>query len=289
MHNISSKFYEIFNDKEFNDFIDKTYLKLENIREERDYDKIKYDVDFILNKYHVKCEFCVGIFGMPGSGKTTLAKKIAEEKVMEILSTDKFLAKIREENSLLPFPSGKSDAFRKHEYKAITCLILSGLVNNKILDFGGKALLQPGLALISQKVFGDRLINLSIDDEDRVYNLIQDAVILGDKSFRNTIKSDVNADKTITKENLEKLKKEYTQLISEHGSLAKAKAKVKELEEKNETANKIHGFCEDYDEQSKWGKKIFDEISKGLLFEKVLEKLEQSINEENKVSASQSL
>ena len=48
-----------------------------------------------------------------------------------------------------------------HEYKTIACLILSGLANNKILDFGGKALLQPGLALISQKVFGDRLINLS--------------------------------------------------------------------------------------------------------------------------------
>lgn len=203
MHNISSKFYEIFfNDKEFNAFIDKTYLKLEDIKEKRNYDKIKSDVDFILKKYPVEYEFCVGIFGIPGSGKTTLAKEIAEEKGIEILSTDKFLAEIREENPLnssFPPPSGKSDDFRKHEYKTIACLILSGLANNKILDFGGKAILQPGLALISQKVFGDRLINLLIDDEDRVYNLIQDAIILGDESFRNTIKSDVNADKTITK------------------------------------------------------------------------------------------
>lgn len=286
MYNINSEFYKVFDDEEFNAFIDKTYLKLENIKEKRDYNKIKYDVDSILNKYPVKYEFCVGIFGIPGSGKTTLAKEIAEEEGIEILSTDKFLAeiredKIREENQSFPSPSGKSDDFRKHEYKTIACLILSGLANNKILDFGGKALLQPGLVLISQKVFGDRLINLSIDDEDRVYNLIQDAVILGDKSFRNTIKSDVNADKTITKENLEKLKKECVQLISEYGSLAKAKDKIKELKE-YETFKKLYEICKKYDDPNRWGKEIFDEISEGLPFEKASYELSNKLKLNNK-------
>ena len=277
MYNVSEEFYKIFNNKEFNDFIDKTYLELKDIRGKRDYGKIECDADFVVNKYHVKYEFGAGIFGMPGSGKTTLSSKIGKE----ILSTDKFLDEIREENPVFPAPDGKSDIFRKHEYKVITCLILSGLANNKILDFGGGALLQPGLAVVSKKVFGDKLINLSIEDEDRIYNLTQDTIILGDKSSRDVVNKAVKANKAITKENLEKLKKECDQLISEYGSLAKAKDKIKELKE-YETFKKLYEICEKFDHDNRWRKDIFNEASEALSFEKALEKLELSGNKKNK-------
>lgn len=275
MYNINSEFYKVFNDKEFNDFIDRTYLKLEDIKEKRNYDKIKLDVDFIVKKYPVKYEFSAGIFGMAGSGKTTLSNMTNKE----ILSTDKFLAEIKEKNPTFPAINGKSDIFRKHEYKTITCLILSGLANNKILDFGGGALLQPGLALVSKRVFGNRLINLSIDDNTRIYNLIQDAIILGDKSSRNVVKDSVNDDKTITKEQLDKLREECIGLKKQYKALSNAKAKIAELT-KNNTFTKISKICEEFDNANRWRKEIFDGVSKPLSFEEAQKEL--LINNEGK-------
>ena len=268
MYNASKEFYEIFNDDEFNKFIDKTYLKLEDVRGERDYKSIEGYVDEIVKKYSRKCESSIGIFGMPASGKTTLSSMINKE----ILSTDKFLAEIRKVNQNFPVPEGKSDVFRKHEYKVISCLILSGLANNKILDFGGAALLQPGLALISRKVLGNELLNLSIDDDIRIYNLTQDALILGDELHRDIIIKEIWADKTITRAERDELKNNCIQLKDKYGSLYNAGAKIGELTN-NDAFAKIFNICEKFDISNRWRKKIFDGVSKPLSFEEAEKKL----------------
>ena len=124
--------------------------------------------------------------------------------------------------------------------------------------------------------------------EDRIYNLTQDTIILGDKSSRDVVNKAVKANKTIIKENLEKLKKECDQLIDEYGSLAKAKDKIKKLKE-YETFKKLYEICEKFDQENRWRNGIFNKASEALSFEKALEKLELSSNERNKTSILQSL
>ncbi|MBO4956645.1 MAG: hypothetical protein J6C50_02300 [Rickettsiales bacterium] len=275
------KFLEIFNNKKFNDFIDRTYVSIEHIENPRNIKNISNEVDTLIKTFPISTKNSpyAGIYGLPGSGKSTLARQVSEECSIPVISTDKFLADLREQNPDFP-PAKHNDEFRKHEYKVICCLFLSGFAENKIIDFGGAALLQSGLGLISKNVLGDALINLKIDDEERIFHLMQDAVL--EQGYRTVIKNQVNELKEENKEKFGQLQQYFVSLIKEHRNLKNVRQKLEELVDGKVLLsffNNIEEICRNFDaEKSQWRQPIYDRYSKSINYEEAGTILERRAN-----------
>lgn len=262
-------FEKIFNSKSLNDFVERTYVPIDDTKKFKDINKIKDEVNLLIQNFtefdKKNVQPFLGIFGLPGSGKTTLAK----ESGKEIISTDEFIASLKKENPEFPNPKHNDD-FRKHEYKVISCLLLSGIAKDKIIDYGGAALLQPGLAILSQNVLDDRFINLSIDNEERQMNLIKDA--LTGEGYRSRIKNGVE-NLHIGKEELDDLKKSFLQLRKEKKTLNEIKQKLSTRLGKKTSFGALCDVCTDFDNGNLWRKEIFDRVSKPMSFKEAKDKV----------------
>lgn len=262
-------FEKIFNSKALNDFVERTYVLLDDTKDFKDMDRMKDEVNLLIQNLpefdKKNIQPFLGIFGLPGSGKTTLAK----ESGKEIISTDEFVALLREQNPDFPYPQ-HDDTFRKHEYKVISCLILSGFTKDRIIDYSGAALLQPGLAALSQKILGDRFINLSIDNEERRMNLIKDALRGG--CHRNRIKKGVE-NLHISEEELDDLKKSFLQLRAEKKTLNEIREKLSTRLGKKTKFGALCDLCTDFDDSNLWRKEVFDRVSKPMSFKEAKDKI----------------
>lgn len=262
-------FDKIFNSKALNDFVERTYVPISGTRNTHNMDEVKNEVSTLVQNIpqfdKESSKPFLGIFGLPGSGKTTLAK----ESGKEIISTDEFVALLREQNPDFPYPQ-HDDTFRKHEYKVISCLILSGFTKDRIIDYSGAALLQPGLAALSQEILGDRFINLSIDNEERRMNLIKDALRGG--CHRNRIKKGVE-NLHISEEELDDLKKSFLQLRAEKKTLDEIKQKLSTRLGKETSFGALCDLCTEFDDSNLWRKEVFDRVSKPMSFKEAKDKV----------------
>lgn len=263
------KFEKLFNSKALNDFVERTYVLLDDTKDFKDMDRMKDEVNLLIqnlpefNKKNIQP--FLGIFGLPGSGKTTLA----QESGKEIVSTDAFVAELREKNPDFPKPV-HNDTFRKHEYKVISCLILSGFTKDKIIDYSGAALLQPGLAALSQRVLDDRFINLSVDTEERHKNLIKDTLNGG--LHRNRLRQGVE-NLHISEEELDNLKKSFLQLRAEKKTLNEIREKLSTRLGKETKFGALCDLCTDFDDSNLWRKEVFDRVSKPMSFKEAKDKI----------------
>lgn len=263
------KFWEIFNDKYFNDFIDKTYVDIEHTKDFKNIENINKEVNVLLEKFPISSENSpyAGIFGLPGSGKSTLARQITgENDKLKIVSTDDFLAKLKKENSSFP-QARHDDEFRKHEYKFICCLILSEEAEDKIIDFGGASLLQPGLGLLGKRILESKLINLKINDENRILNLAQDAIL--EQGHRTRIKNQTTKIKQQNENRFKQLSNNFIELRIENKNLKDIKQQIQSKfgEETLNLFNNIYEICEDFDKNNRWRLEVFKCSSNELNFE----------------------
>lgn len=275
------KFLEIFSNKEFNDFIDRTYVDIEHIKNPQNMENISKEVDTLIRTFPISTENSpyVAIFGMPGSGKSTFARQVSEKYSIPLISTDDFLTEFKTKDLESP-KFGNNNTYRKYEYKVICCLILSGLTKNSIIDCGGSAFLQPGLCLFSKNILGDKLINLKIDDKERVLNLMQDAIL--EQGYRVTIKNQVEELKEKNEKKFGQLQQHFVSLIKERRNLENVRQKLEELVDGKVLLsffNNIEEICRNFDaEKSQWRQPIYDRYSKSINYEEAGTILERRAN-----------
>ena len=263
------KFEKLFNSKSLNDFVERTYILLDNTKDFKDMPRMRKEVDTLIQNipdFNEKdIQPFLGVFGLPGAGKTTLAQESGKESI----STDAFVAELREKNPDFPKPV-HNDTFRKHEYKVISCLILSGLAKDKIIDYSGSALLQPGLAALSQRVLDDRFINLSVDTEERHKNLIKDTLNGG--LHRNRLRQGVE-NLHISKEELDDLKKSFLQLRAENKTLNEIREKLSTRLGKKTKFGALCDICTEFDASNTWRQEVFNRVSKPMSFKEAKDKI----------------
>ena len=207
------------------------------------------------------------ITGLPGSGKTTISKSLK----IETISTDEQLKILKEKNQHFPNPSGISDDFRKHELKTIIHSILNGYYKDKTIDLGGAALLQPALASICE-ILKINIINLEINDEDRVQNLTHDAILLGEENFRkNTVRFIEENEK---KEQFNNLSNEYKHFVFEHKHLATSREKLETFLSTHQNFAKsvenIRNHCREADTKISWRKQVYKRVAEPQTFDDAL-------------------
>ncbi|GMO62796.1 MAG: hypothetical protein Ta2D_09370 [Rickettsiales bacterium] len=198
-------FFRVFNDPNFQKFIVDTYLPIEQHKAQTEQGGEKI-VEYIQKKteeylkntnFQMKDEdkAVATLAGFSGTGKTTATKEMADKYGFKIVSTDDLLSEFYTKMQDKDFPraNGASDPFRVREYATIAALLFSGNGNNKILDPGACALVQPALRTIVDKTSQEKL-NMEVPDNVRAAQLLQDELL--EQAYRTGLKADMkNQDK----------------------------------------------------------------------------------------------
>lgn len=155
------------------------------------------------------------LIGMPGSGKTTIGKLLAQEYNCSFCDMDDYISEISEKSIAELFAEGE-DVFRGYETQACKELSMS---DKTVISTGGGVIKKDANMEILREtgivIFIDRPVQSILEDininsrpllksgKDRLYNLYDERInlykefsdieILNDKSLNNTIYNITNA------------------------------------------------------------------------------------------------
>lgn len=293
---MSNDFLCIFQMPLIAEYVEKTYVKISDIKNIVDRDDVERENNILaplLFKKKYPVEYVV--VGLPASGKTTLIGAIQSEREIKSISTDDFVYFVKcyfldmGKFPNLKLSKSNSDEFKKFEYHVVLSLLLSNMSDNAVIDFGGSVFLQPNLAILLTNLVKNKIINLKINPEERVYNLMQDYLSLGELSFRKTlsktIKQMIEEEKYF--EEFVSIKEKYSAIFKNEKRLNSATERLVNLKEKLKFQNylkeqrlleRIHNIAQEWDNERNWRQAIYDQYAAPANFQDIVRNMKSKVH-----------